>query len=53
MERFTPMVAYLQELHQRDMQMPHWFLFCLGVEPARQGQGIGSQLLPPNPPACK
>ena len=26
---------------------PHWYLFLLGVDPARQGQGVGGQLLRP------
>jgi ribosomal protein S18 acetylase RimI-like enzyme len=26
---------------------PHWYLMALGVEPARQGQGIGGRLIRP------
>ena len=26
---------------------PHWYLYLLGVEPARQGRGVGRALLAP------
>jgi ribosomal protein S18 acetylase RimI-like enzyme len=32
----------VEELHPKE---PHWYLFTLGTEPERQGQGIGSALL--------
>lgn len=34
--------------HERLVQAPHWYLLILGVEPERQGQGIGSALIAPN-----
>ena len=46
-ERFGNMFGYMEELHQRDASEPHWYLFILGVEPARQGQGVGSSLIQP------
>lgn len=32
-------------LRQRACPGPHWYLWVLGVEPSRQGQGIGGRLL--------
>ena len=37
----------LNERHQQEMTKPHWTLSLLGVAPAYQGQGIGSQLIEP------
>jgi len=34
--------AQVQRAHPR---APHWYLYAMGVEPSRQGQGIGSALL--------
>lgn len=34
-----------QEMHRRHPQYRHWYLWFLGVEPDRQGQGLGSMLL--------
>jgi ribosomal protein S18 acetylase RimI-like enzyme len=33
------------EMQRRHLHDPHWFLWVLGVEPERQGQGLGSRLL--------
>jgi ribosomal protein S18 acetylase RimI-like enzyme len=33
------------EMRKRHPHYPHWYLWFLGVEPARQGQGLGSMLL--------
>ena len=35
----------LELRRQAHVGMPHWYLSALGVEPERQGQGIGSALL--------
>jgi ribosomal protein S18 acetylase RimI-like enzyme len=40
-------VNYETRLHKRDVPARHWYLPTLGVEPARQGQGIGGALLQP------
>lgn len=45
--RFIQMSDHLERLHKRDMPPDHWYLFMLGVEPARQGQGVGGALIQP------
>jgi ribosomal protein S18 acetylase RimI-like enzyme len=45
--RFDAYMRYADELHTRLAPGPHWYLWVIGVEPARQGQGIGSKLLQP------
>jgi GNAT superfamily N-acetyltransferase len=44
---FLAVLAYLDEIHKREVPGPHWYLWALGVEPGRQGQGIGGRLLQP------
>ncbi|MBI5297263.1 MAG: GNAT family N-acetyltransferase [Chloroflexi bacterium] len=36
-----------ERLHERLAGEPHWYLFQLGVDPARQGGGLGGLLLSP------
>lgn len=45
MERFNRVTGVWGMLHERDMPDPHWYLMILGVEPARQGQGVGGQMI--------
>jgi GNAT superfamily N-acetyltransferase len=45
--RFTQVLAYLEPFHKRDVPVRHWYLSILGVDPARQGQGLGGALLQP------
>ncbi|HEY5624930.1 MAG TPA: GNAT family N-acetyltransferase, partial [Dehalococcoidia bacterium] len=45
--RFFRMVRQMEELHKRDVPKEHWYLMVLGVEPERQGQGLGSALIDP------
>lgn len=47
MGRFENLLGHLDTLHKRDMTDPHWYLFILGVDPPRQGQGVGGALLQP------
>src|SRR5579885_1964379 len=32
---------YTRNMHHRCITEPHWYLWVLGVDPSRQGQGIG------------
>jgi GNAT superfamily N-acetyltransferase len=45
--RYQPVRNCLSAIHEREMKEPHWYLPILGVEPSRQGVGIGSALLQP------
>lgn len=48
--RLRQVSAALETLDRRrhaHASVPHWYLAALGVEPARQGEGIGSALLAP------
>jgi GNAT superfamily N-acetyltransferase len=45
--RFLGVIGYADEAHKRLLQRPHWYLWALGVDPHRQGQGIGSSLIRP------
>ena len=45
--RFLAATDYLEEQHKRDMPSRHWHLAILGVDPSRQGQGIGGALMQP------
>ena len=38
---------HLERLHKRDVPLRHWYLPTLGVDPPRQGQGVGSALIQP------
>lgn len=44
----TPLVLYgMHGVERRHPKKPHYYLSILGVDPARQGEGIGSALLQP------
>ena len=45
--RFMKVTNHLEHLHKRDVPPEHWYLFVLGVEPERQGQGVGGTLIQP------
>lgn len=45
--RFGAMMAQLGELHAKAVSPDHWYLLLLGVDPPRQGQGIGGTLIEP------
>ena len=45
--RFGSFMEMASSHHHALMPGPHWYLMILGVEPARQGQGVGSALLAP------
>lgn len=45
--RFPRFLRYSRLLDQKHRREDHWYLPYMGVEPARQGRGIGSALLRP------
>ena len=45
--RMMTMQGRTNELRRRDVPERHWYLWVLGVEPERQGQGIGGALTQP------
>ena len=40
-------LGYADGLHKKEMTRPHWYLWVLGVEPEKQGQGLGGRVLQP------
>ena len=45
--RFLSAVNHLEHLHDRDAPERHWYLMILGVDPPRQGHGVGGALIQP------
>lgn len=45
--RFSRLLDRAQTLHDQLVPEPHFYLFMLGVDPAQQRRGLGSQLLEP------
>jgi ribosomal protein S18 acetylase RimI-like enzyme len=45
--RLQSSLTLYDRLHERDVPPRHWYLSTLGVDPPRQGQGIGGALLRP------
>jgi len=45
--RFAAMMALFDRLHHQDAPKRHWYLNVLGVDPERQGQGVGGRLIAP------
>ena len=43
--RLLKIVDYLEELHEKNLPEPHWYLFNLGVLPDHQGKGYGTVLI--------
>ena len=42
---FRAGLRYLTETEKLHPKAPHWYLAVIGVEPARQGEGLGGKLL--------
>ena len=47
MLRFGRAMSAMSEHHFANMTAPHWYLLILGVEPRRQGEGVGGKLIAP------
>jgi GNAT superfamily N-acetyltransferase len=45
--RLGTLMGQLGELHHAAVPPEHWYLLLLGVDPERQGQGIGGTLIEP------
>jgi ribosomal protein S18 acetylase RimI-like enzyme len=45
--RFMTLANHVEQVHKRIAPMPHWYLWGIGVDPARQGRGLGGALLRP------
>lgn len=46
-ERFTGFFGYIEKYHHRDAPSPHWYLAVIGVDPPRQGKGLGAAMIRP------
>lgn len=46
-QRYARVDAYLEQAHAQVAPGPHWYLWALGVDPAHQRKGLGSQLIQP------
>ena len=44
-KEFTGVLDHMDQVHERVMPEPHWYLQSLATDPARQGEGIGTRLL--------
>jgi GNAT superfamily N-acetyltransferase len=42
---FRDGLRYLTETEKLHPKVPHWYLAVIGIEPARQGEGLGGKLL--------
>ena len=45
LRRFREIYSCAARMHEVAVSEPHWYLWALGVEPGRQGRGIGRSLL--------
>src|SRR5213593_4188640 len=43
--RYMKWASFSEHLHKRDMPPRHWYLPLIGVDPPRQGQGLGGDLM--------
>jgi GNAT superfamily N-acetyltransferase len=46
-ERFGTLMGTMAEVHHEKVPASHWYLLLLGVDPPRQGQGVGGTLIDP------
>ncbi|MGH2386079.1 MAG: GNAT family N-acetyltransferase [Candidatus Limnocylindria bacterium] len=47
LRKVSNLIAELETRHRHHMPTPHFYLSALGVEPDRQGEGIGTALMKP------
>lgn len=47
LRRYMDVARFAEEVHARCVPAKHWYLWCIGVDPARQGQGLGGRLMQP------
>ena len=47
LRRYLRVAHYIEGIHSRMAPQTHWYLWALGVEPARQGRGLGGLLIQP------
>ncbi|HLX59395.1 MAG TPA: GNAT family N-acetyltransferase [Ktedonobacteraceae bacterium] len=47
LRRYLRVAHYMEEVHAHSTPGAHWYLWGLGVEPQRQGQGLGGLLMQP------
>jgi GNAT superfamily N-acetyltransferase len=45
--RFMKSLDHMEKIHKEQAPEDHWYLMILGVDPPRQGQGIGSAIMQP------
>jgi GNAT superfamily N-acetyltransferase len=45
--RFSKSLDHMEKIHDQQAPEDHWYLMVLGVDPPRQGQGIGSAIMQP------
>jgi GNAT superfamily N-acetyltransferase len=45
--RFMKSLDFMEKIHKEQAPEDHWYLMIIGVDPPRQGQGIGSALMQP------
>lgn len=43
--RLAPFLAHMEDMHHTTMTSDHWYLAFIGVEPGRQGRGVGGVML--------
>jgi GNAT superfamily N-acetyltransferase len=46
-DKRADLIAVIEQMGQHHPPEPHWYLPLIGVDPARQGQGLGAALMRP------
>ena len=47
LRRYLQVAHYMEKIHTLSAPQAHWYLWALGVEPERQGRGLGGLLIQP------